>query len=232
MRIPKTSLSSSPQRHRCNFRWAIEPEGQPDGADAAVDIELQTLKMKDPFYVFPSPLRKVHGADKRQAHLASMGMAAEHELNTRAGRIVEESVGEVGCVAHEQDRLVGTLTDEGRNCPLWVGMAFDRIVKPGKPEPSGITLQGDASISENNDAAVGERLGDCMRADDDIVIAEDGVAPRTLQTFEDAGAFPCVGYGPFARQQFVGHEIAGEKNGIGAQAIDVVRRLPGERTAR
>lgn len=61
-----------------------------------------------------------------------------------------------------------------------------------------------------------------MSADDDIVIAEDGVALRALETFEDAGAFPCVGYGPFTRQQFVGHEIAGEKNRIGAQAVDVL----------
>ena len=61
-----------------------------------------------------------------------------------------------------------------------------------------------------------------MRADDDIVIAEDGVALRALETFKDAGAFPRVGYGPLTRQQFVGHEIAGEKNRIGAQAIDVV----------
>lgn len=54
------------------------------------------------------------------------------------------------------------------------------------------------------------------------MIAEDRIALPALETFEDAGAFPCAGYGPFTRQQFGGHEIAGEENRIGAQAVDAV----------
>jgi len=105
-------------------------------------------------------------------------------------------------------------------------MAFHRIVKTRQPKSSGFTLKSDACISENGDAAGGERFGYCMRADDDIVVAEDCVALGALEAFEDARAFPCVGYGPFTRQQFVGHEIAGEKNRIGAQAVDVVDGFP------
>ena len=122
--------------------------------------------------------------------------------------MVEKFVGEVGRMTHEQDRLVGTVADEGWNRPIRVGMALHGIVKSREPKPSGITLKGNACISEDDDAAGGERLGYRMRADGDIVVAEDRIALRALETFEDPGAFPRVGYGPFAGQQLVCHEIA------------------------
>lgn len=49
-------------------------------------------------------------------------------------------------MTHEEDRLIGTLTDEGRNRPIRVGLAFDGIVKSRQPKPSGIALKGNAAF--------------------------------------------------------------------------------------
>lgn len=67
-----------------------------------------------------------------------------------------------------------------------------------------------------------ERLGHVWRTDAEIVIAQDRIALRALKAVEDSGAFPCDGDGPFMRKKFVGDKVAGEKDRIRAQAVDVI----------
>lgn len=67
-----------------------------------------------------------------------------------------------------------------------------------------------------------ERLSHVRRTDADVVIAEDRIALRALEAVEDAGAFPCDRDGPFTRKKLVGDKVAGEKDRVRAQAVDVV----------
>jgi len=91
--------SAATQNHRGDFGRAVEAEGNPDRADAAVDIELQSFELKDSFDILLPQIRKIQGADKGQTDLTSMRVAAEHELNRRACRVLEKAICEVRRVA-------------------------------------------------------------------------------------------------------------------------------------
>ncbi len=214
--------SAATQNHRSNFGRAVEPERNPDGADAAVDVELQSFELKDSLDVLFSQIWKIHGAGKGDTDLAAVRVAAEHELNRRAGRVTEKVVGEVRRMAQEECRLIGAIPDELGNGAINVGMAFDRVVDAREPDAGRAALERVKRISENDNVARGERFGHCQRTDGDIVIAEDRIALSTLETVEDIGAMPRGRDGPFARQKLVSDEVAREKDRIGAQAVDVV----------
>lgn len=129
------------QSHGCDFWRAVETEGNPDGADAAIDVELQALKVEDTFDVFPSPRGKIDGADKRNAYLAPVRVTAEHELDARAGRMIEKFVGEVGRMAHQNDRLAGTISNGFGNGKVNVGTTFDRVVEARQPDAGRAALE-------------------------------------------------------------------------------------------
>lgn len=93
-----------------DFGWAAEADGQVDGADAAVDIELQVAHAVGAVDVFASHVGQEHGHEGGEADLAAVGMAGEHEVDAAE---VADGVGEVGFVAEQEDGRAGGLRRDG-----------------------------------------------------------------------------------------------------------------------
>jgi len=67
------------QREQGDLRRAVEPEGNADSSDAAIDVELQLTQAEPPRDIFLAHRGKGQRTDPRQANLAAVGVTAEHE---------------------------------------------------------------------------------------------------------------------------------------------------------
>ena len=127
-------FSGASQRDLGDLGRAVESEGRSNRAEAAIDVELQVLQAEQALNIFLAERGKRHGRNEWKANLSAVGVAAEHELNGWACRMLEHLIDEIGCMAQEDDRLVCAGAKEFRNGEVDVGMALDRVVEAGKPD--------------------------------------------------------------------------------------------------
>ena len=89
--IDDEALSSAcAQSEEGDFRWAVETERHADGTDAAIDVQSHAAKLKPALNKSLTHGRKNERADQRQADLAAVGVAAEHQVNSLPRRYATE----------------------------------------------------------------------------------------------------------------------------------------------
>ena len=167
-----------------DFRGAVETEGKAYGADTGVDIGLDVVEVVEAFGVLLAHRRQDEGAEEGQPDLAAMGVAGEHEVDEGTARMLENVVGEVGLVSHENDGAIGF----GGNGEVEVGMAGAGVVYATEPEAVAPSFDGEILIDQYGSAIGDEGLGHHWAVEGDIVIAEDGVAEGRSESGEDLGA--------------------------------------------
>jgi hypothetical protein len=136
-------------------------------------------------------------------------VAGEHERDRVARWTRQKIVDIVGCVAKQHD---GFMRQTANGCgyrKLGVGRAYEGIVKPGKPESCARAFDGQVIVDQYGDAVRGERSDDVLRANQHIVITENGITAGTLDLVEDIGALPRCADRESSGQNPVGHKIAG-----------------------
>ena len=140
------------QREQRYLRRTVEPEGDTDGAEAAIDVKLQIAEAKPAFDILAAKPRKSQRSGEWQANLASVGVAAQHERYRFAGRKRPQSVGVVRRMTQEDDGLVRhTANGSGDGC-AGIGIAGHGIVEPGEPESATCAFDGQICVVEHGDA--------------------------------------------------------------------------------
>ena len=91
-----------------DFGGAVEAEWNAYGADASVDIELHLVEVKDSVDVLSAHGWEDEWAAEGKVDLASVGVAGEHEINEWSAGVLDDYVGEVWLVGHEDDGAVGS----------------------------------------------------------------------------------------------------------------------------
>ncbi len=127
--LEKPQLSTRFQREYGDLWRAVEAEGDAYGADASVDVELEVFEAEEAFDVLVAHFGQDDGAVEGQAHLAAVGVAGEHEVDEVSAGVVDDLVGVVGGVGHEEDGAVGV----GGDCRVEVGCAGGGVGDAGEP---------------------------------------------------------------------------------------------------
>jgi hypothetical protein len=122
-------FSGAPQGDLGDLWRAVETEGNADSAESAIDVELQVLQAEEALDIFLAQRGKGHGGQEGEANLPAMRVAAEHELDRWSGRVLEKLVDEVRLVTQQEDRFFDAIPHELRNGEVYVGMAFNGVVK-------------------------------------------------------------------------------------------------------
>ena len=94
-----------------NLRRAVEPKGYADRADAAVDVELQLAEAEPSLDILSSHRRENQRTNQRQANLAAVSVAAEHERDGLPGGEFQQMIHIVGLMAEQNNRLLGNVAD-------------------------------------------------------------------------------------------------------------------------
>jgi hypothetical protein len=195
---------------------AVEAQGQADGAEAAVDVELEVAEAEVAFDVLLAHGGEDHGTDDGETDLAAVGVAGEHVVDALAGGVGSDVVGVVGGVGHEDDGTIGV----GGHGFGEVGAGAGGIFDASDPEAAAVALDGDVLVEEDGSAAFAQDAGDEGGTDGGIVIAEAGEALGTGDLFEDFGAGVDGVLGERAGRA-VGDEVAGDEDEIGSEGVDV-----------
>jgi hypothetical protein len=199
---------------------AIEADGEADGAEAAVDVELRFRvgETEEAFDVLLAHGREAEGWEEGQADLTAVGVAREDEVGAAGAGVAQDGVGEVGLVAHDDEGAV----ELGGDGAVEVGLGVGDVVEAGEPETLAVALDGEVLVDERGDAVAGEGVEDALGADLDVVVAEDGVAEGALQVAQDGGAADgsLEGEGPVTRAG--ADVVAGEEHQVGLELVDAV----------
>jgi len=212
-----SQLRTALQGEEGDFGGAVEADGDADGADATVDVELHAVEAVEAFDVFFCAERSEDGAEDGHADLASVGVAGEHEVDQAATGMGYDGVGEVGAVGHEQDGAVGAVGDGG----VQVGHVGYGVVDAAEPEAAAGALDGDVFVDQKRDADGRKDGADGGRAEDGVVVAHDGEALRAVDAVEEACAVLHGVHGEAAAERAVGDEVAGEEDEVGLERVDV-----------
>ena len=167
-----------------DLRGAVEAEGEADGADATVDVELHLVEAEVAFYILHSHGWKHKRSDEGQADLAAVGVAGEHEVDQWRSGMKEDVVGVVGLVSHEDDRCAGG----GRDGEIEVGVTGAGVVDSAEPEAFSVAFDGDVLVDQDRGAFAGESGDDHRGADGYVVIAKNGVAQGRGERAENFAA--------------------------------------------
>ncbi len=197
---------------------AVETEGKPYGADAAVDVELHLVEAIVAPRIFFAHGRQDEGSDKGQADLAAVGVAGEHEVDEWAAGVGSDDVGVVGLVRHEDDGCVGF----GGDGEVEVGMAGAGVVDATEPDAGSVAVDGEELIDQDGGAFAGEGADDHGGVNGDVVVAEDGVAQGGGDGGEDLGAAVGGVIGVEEGKGAVGDEVSGEEDEVGGERVDLV----------
>jgi len=201
---------------------AVETKRGSDGADAAIDVELQVSEPEPALDILLSQFGQDHRAQERQANLASVGVAAQHEANRAAGWMIPQVVGVVRSMAHEQDRLAGLIADWRGDGQIGVRAALGRIVKTSQPDSGAAALDGHAGVAKHRDA-IGRECGRGLCAPhQDLMVSEDSKSQFAVERVKKVGALPCGVDGTCSGTDTVADEIAGEQHGVRLEAVHLV----------
>lgn len=113
-----------------DLRRAVEAKGKSHGADATVDVELHVAEPEVAHDVLLTHGWKDERAVEGHADLASVGVAGEHEVDEVAARMLDDGIGVVGLVDHEDD---GTIGVRG-NGQVEIGVAAAGVVGAADPD--------------------------------------------------------------------------------------------------
>ena len=131
--------------------------------------------------------RKDERAVEGHADLPTVGVAGEHEVDELAARMLDDGVGVVGLVDHEDDGAVGL----GGDGQVEVGVAGSCVVSAAEPDTRAGSFDGDVLVDEDGDSGGAERVDDERGADGDVVVAQDGVGLGGFEGGENLGAAVC-----------------------------------------
>ena len=161
----------------CDLGGAVEAEGQADGADATVDVELHLVEAVVAFGVFLAHGGQDERAEEGKPDLAAVGVAGEHEVDERAAGVGDDGVGVVGLVGHEDDGAVGF----GGDGEIEVRAAGAGVVQAAEPDARAVAFDGDVLVDQDGDAMAGKGVNDHGGVDGYVVVAEDGVAQGAVR---------------------------------------------------
>ena len=199
---------------------AVEADGEADRAEAAIDVELglSVREMEEAFDVLLAHGGEAEGWEEGQADLSAVGVAREDEVGAAGAGMAQDGVGEVGLVAHDDERAV-ELSGDGA---VEVGLGVGDVVEAGEPEALAVSLDGEVLVDQRGDAVAGEGVEDALGADLDVVVAEDGVAEGALEVAQDGGAAGggLEGVGPVTRAG--ADVVAGEEDEVGLELVEAV----------
>lgn len=200
------------------FGGAVEAEGDADGADASVDVELHVAEFVEAFDVLLAHGRENEGADVGDADLAAMGVAGEHDVDERKAGVLDDVIDVVGLVTHEDDGRAGI----GGDGEVEVWLAGTGVVGAGDPEDVFSAFEGGVAVDEDGCAVCFEGIDDVIGTDGDVVVAEDAEALGSLEGGEDfggeAGGVPGDGVGTGA----AGDEVTGDEDEVGVEIVDLM----------
>jgi hypothetical protein len=197
---------------------AVEAEGEADGAEAAVDVELSLAELEEAFDVLSAHGGENQRGEEGKPDLAAVAVAGEDEVGAAGVGMAQEGVGEVGLVAEDQQGGV----ELGGDGTVEVGGAGSGVAEAGEPEALAVALDGDELVDEGGDAVGGEGIQHGLGADVDVVVAEDGVAQRAVEVAEElaaaSGGLEGVAEGAIA----AGDEVTGEDDHVWLKRVDAV----------
>lgn len=201
----------------CDLGWAVEAEGKAYGADAAVDVELHAVEGVVSFWIFEAHGRKDERADKGETHLASVGVAGEHEIDQMSLGMGGDGIGKIGFVDHQDDGAVGVARDGEAE----VGMAGAGIIYSCEPEAGVAAFDRKMGIDQERGAVIGKGFGDQGRIEGDVMVSEAAVAEGGGQCAEDLGAAMNGVVAGDECDRAVGDEVPGEEDEIGVEVVDL-----------
>jgi hypothetical protein len=145
-------------------------------------------------------------------------VAGEHEVDELSARVLEDDVGVVGFVGHEDDWTVGF----GRDGEVEIGLGGGRVVEAAEPNSCSVALDGQVLVDEYGQMVCLECSDDEGSADGDVVIAEDGVALGAGYGAEDLSAAMDGVVDEGEGEGAVRDEVSGEEDEVGSKSIDAV----------
>ena len=160
------------------------------------------------------------GEDERayegEADLAAVGVAGEHDVDEGEAGVVDDAIGVVGLVAHEDDGGLGV----GGDGEVEVRAVGAGVVGAAEPEDVAAALEGVVAVDEDGGAVGFEGRDDMAGADDNVVVAENAEA-LGLEGGEDFGAEAggLVGDGEGAGA--AADVVAGDENEVGVEGVDL-----------
>ena len=200
--------------------WAVPADGKADRTEAAIHVELHLVEAVEALDVLFAHGRKGKRAKEREPDLAAVGVTGEDEVNERPARVADYFVGEVGAVAHQQDRAVGV----ARDGEVEDGVASRGVVHAADPEALAAAFDRDVAVDEDGNAAGLKQGGNQAAADGVIVVAEAGEAQGAVQVLEDLSAVLDRVDGDGKRERPARGEVAGEQDEVGRELVDAVER--------
>ncbi len=206
-----------------NLCRAVEAEGKADGTDAAIDIELHVVEVEETFDVALAHGGKDERADDGESDLTAMGVTGEHEVDEGEAGVLHDVVGVVGLMAHEDDGLIDV--DVGGNGQVEVGGACAGVICAADPHGVTAALDLDVAVDEDGCTVGFEGVDDVVRADGDVMVAEDGEALWGFEGGEDlcadAGGFPGGGEGFRPATD----EVSGKEDEFGVEGVGLCDHL-------
>jgi hypothetical protein len=199
---------------------AVEADGEADGAEAAVDVELGLAagKTEEAFGVLLAEGGEAEWWEEGQADLSAVGVAGEDEVGAAGAGVAQDGVGEVGLVAHDEERAV----ELGGDGAVEVGHGGADALEAGEPEALAVVLDGEVLVDERGDAVGGEGVEDAFGADLGVVVAEDGEAKGALEVAEDLGTTDGGLEGEGVVTGAGADVVAGEEDEVGLELVDAV----------
>lgn len=160
------------QRDQGNLRRAIEAEGNADGADPPIDVELHVAELEMSLHVPLAHGGKYKCSEEGQADLASVRVAGEHEIDKVSSWMLKNGIGVVGLMRHQNDGTIG----RRRNGDLELRVGGAGVVDPAEPETRAITLNRNMRVYEHRNAVPSKSAYDEGSIDSNVMIAENCIA--------------------------------------------------------
>lgn len=170
------------------------------------------------FRIFLSHGRQYKRPQERKPDLAAVGVTGEHEVDEGPAGLLDNTVGVVGFVCHENDGAIGV----GWHCEIKIRVAVCGVVESADPEAVAIAFDGDVLVYQNRSFVCIEGIDDRRGVVGDVMIAEAGEAlgsgesRENLCTATDGMATGNEGNGA------MGDEVSGEENQVGGESVDSV----------
>lgn len=199
-----------------DFGGAVEAEGEADGAEAAVDVELHVVELETSFDVLLAHGGEDERADGGEADLASVGVAGEHGIDVGEARVADDVVDVIRLMAHEDDGRGGG----GGDGEVEIGVAGAGVVGAAEPEVVGAALDRDVAVDEHGRAVGAEGIDDVLGTDGDVVVAETGEALGGLELGEDLGGDAGGAPGDAVGGRAAADDVAGDEDEVGVEVVD------------
>lgn len=206
------------QGEDCDFRGAVQPEGNSHCTDATIDVKLHVLHMKEAFGIVLAHGRQDEWSEEGKAYLAAVSMASEHEIDKLSAGMLDDCVGVVGLMRHQQDGRIG----QRRHGEFEARVGGAGVIDSAEPEAGAVALDCHVLVDQDGNAICSERADDERSTDGDVVVAKAGVTQRTREGVEDLGATMRGVTAGEESERSMGDEVSGKQNHVRAEGVDMV----------